>query len=581
MLRIADELRVPVTARGTGTGLSGAASPATDGDRRVVRADERDPRDRHRQPRRRGAARRHPRRSSTRRPRAHGLVYPVFPGENSASLGGNVATNAGGMRAVKYGVTRHQVLGLEAVLATGEVIRTGGKFVKATTGYDLTQLIIGSEGTLALVTEATLRLYPRPRTTATVLAPFATLDEVTAAVPRIVDSRHRPADPRVHRHAHDGGDQPRHRASSSASPRTIKDTALAYLVVVLENRTPTGSTRTSDALAELLAELGALDVYVLPAGAGAGADRRPREGVLDGQGDRRRRHHRHGRAAGVDPRRSWRRCAALAPSTTARWSPAAATPATATCTCRSSSPTPTRRSRAARGALRQPGMALGGAISGEHGIGTAKKRVLPRARGPRQARPDAPHQDRVRPGRHPQPRRHLRLTTARRRHALDHGDHPMNGAQALIRTLVDAGVDVCFTNPGTSEMHFVAALDDVPEMRGVLALFEGVATGAADGYARMADKPGRDAAAPRPRARQRPRQPAQRPHGPHADRQHRRRPRDVPQAVRRPAASPTSRAVAAQRVGVDPLVGRSRRGRRRRRRRRRRRARARPARSPR
>ena len=92
---------------------------------------------------------------------AHDLVYPVFPGEYSASLGGNVATNAGGMRAVKYGVTRHQVLGLEAVLATGEVIRTGGKFVKATTGYDLTQLIIGSEGTLALVTEATLKLYPR------------------------------------------------------------------------------------------------------------------------------------------------------------------------------------------------------------------------------------------------------------------------------------------------------------------------------------------------------------------------------------------------------------------------------------
>src|SRR5881394_3066314 len=65
----------------------------------------------------------------------------------------------------------------------------------------------------------------------------------------------------------------------------------------------------------------------------------------------------------------------------------------------------------------------------------------------------------------------------------------MNGAQALIRTLVDCGVDVCFMNPGTSEMHFVAALDDVREMRGVLALFEGVATGAADGYARMADKP--------------------------------------------------------------------------------------------
>src|SRR6185503_6573565 len=65
----------------------------------------------------------------------------------------------------------------------------------------------------------------------------------------------------------------------------------------------------------------------------------------------------------------------------------------------------------------------------------------------------------------------------------------MNGAQSLIRTLVASGVDTCFMNPGTSEMHFVAALDSVPEMRGVLVLFEGVATGAADGYARMADKP--------------------------------------------------------------------------------------------
>src|SRR4029450_240765 len=117
-----------------------------------------------------------------------GLLYPVFPGENSATLGGNVATNAGGMRAVKYGVTRHHVLGLEAVLASGEVIRTGGKFVKATTGYDLTQLIIGSEGTLAIVTEAILKIYPRATNAATLLAPFTTLDEITTAVPKIVQS---------------------------------------------------------------------------------------------------------------------------------------------------------------------------------------------------------------------------------------------------------------------------------------------------------------------------------------------------------------------------------------------------------
>ena len=129
----------------------------------------------------------------------------MYPGEYSASLGGNVATNAGGMRAVKYGVTRQHVIGLEAVLPTGEVIRTGGKFVKASTGYDLTQLIIGSEGTLALVTEATVRLYPRLEHQATVLAPFTTLDAVTAAVPKIVGSGVGPADPRVHRHADDVG----------------------------------------------------------------------------------------------------------------------------------------------------------------------------------------------------------------------------------------------------------------------------------------------------------------------------------------------------------------------------------------
>src|SRR5260370_6110274 len=85
-----------------------------------------------------------------------GLVYPVCPGENSASLGGNVATNAGGMRAVKYGVTRHHVLGLEAVLANGDVIRTGGKVLKATTRYDPTPLIIRSAGAVADVAEAAL-----------------------------------------------------------------------------------------------------------------------------------------------------------------------------------------------------------------------------------------------------------------------------------------------------------------------------------------------------------------------------------------------------------------------------------------
>jgi glycolate oxidase len=267
IIELAAEAGVPLTARGSGTGLSGACIPVEGGivvafdkmDRIVeidldnhvavvqpgVRLDQLD-----------------------QALRPHGLVYPVFPGESSASLGGNVATNAGGMRAVKYGVTRHQVLGLEAVLGTGEVIRTGGKFVKATTGYDLTQLIVGSEGTLALVTEAIVRLYPRPAFAATVLAPFATLEDVTAAVPKIVASGIGPLlveyidlitmDAIARSQGLELGVDP-----------AVKAQALAYLVVVLEDRRDDRLEEDTEELATLLSDLGALEVYVLPSHAGA------------------------------------------------------------------------------------------------------------------------------------------------------------------------------------------------------------------------------------------------------------------------------------------------------------------------
>jgi glycolate oxidase len=267
VLRIAQELGVPVTARGSGTGLSGAAIPRADA---VVVSFERMDRvleidtENH---------------CAVVQPGVrlndldvltaeHGLVYPVYPGEYSASLGGNIATNAGGMRAVKYGVTRHQVLGLELALAGGEVIRTGGRFVKATTGYDLTQLVVGSEGTLALVTEATIRLYPRPRHQATVLAPFATLEEVTAAVPRIVDSG---VGPLILEYI----DLLTMSAVGSYTglelgiPQDVKDTALAYLVVVLEDVHEDRLAQDLETVSELVTGLGAVDVYVLPPSAAA------------------------------------------------------------------------------------------------------------------------------------------------------------------------------------------------------------------------------------------------------------------------------------------------------------------------
>jgi len=185
----------------------------------------------------------------------------------SASLGGNVATNAGGMRAVKYGVTRHQVLGLEAVLASGEIIRTGGKFVKATTGYDLTQLITGSEGTLAIVTEATLRLYPRLEHSATMLVPFHTLTQVTAAVPRILD---RGVGPLILEYIDllTMSVVTEFVGLDLGIPEEIRSTALAYLVVVLEQRTAERLNEDVEELAELLSALGAIDVYVLPSAAG-------------------------------------------------------------------------------------------------------------------------------------------------------------------------------------------------------------------------------------------------------------------------------------------------------------------------
>lgn len=265
VLAACDASGIPVTARGSGTGLSGAAIPHPDGtviafDRmaEIIEIDEDnlvavvqpgvtlDQLDQALAPR--------------------GLVYPVFPGEYSASLGGNVATNAGGMRAVKYGVTRHQVLGLRAVLPSGEVITTGGKFVKGSTGYDLTQLIIGSEGTLAVVTEAILKLYPRPEHRATVLAPFTTLDQVTRAVPAIVKSGIGPMILEYIDMLTMSGIE-NTLGVEVGVPEDIKATALAYLVVQLEDRHEDRLDADTQALAELVADLGAIDVYVLPSNA--------------------------------------------------------------------------------------------------------------------------------------------------------------------------------------------------------------------------------------------------------------------------------------------------------------------------
>jgi glycolate oxidase len=371
VIELAAGAGVPLTARGSGTGLSGACIPVEGG---VVVAFERMNEiieidlDNHVAVVQPGVTLE----QLDQAVRPHGLVYPVFPGESSASLGGNVATNAGGMRAVKYGVTRHQVLGLEAVLGTGEVIRTGGKFVKATTGYDLTQLIVGSEGTLALVTEVILRLYPRPAFAATVLAPFATLSNVTAAVPKIVASGIGPLlveyidfitmDAITNSHGVELGVDP-----------AVKAQALAYLVVVLEGRRDDRLEENTEELATLLADLGALDVYVLPSSSGAKLI------------EAREKAFWTAKAAGADdildmvvPRASIPQyMAAVADLAKARGSLVVGCGHAGDGNVHLSV---FEKDAAARHELIHDiflaGMALGGAISGEHGIGTEKKRYV-------------------------------------------------------------------------------------------------------------------------------------------------------------------------------------------------------------
>jgi glycolate dehydrogenase FAD-linked subunit len=120
---------------------------------------------------------------------AEGLFYPPDPNSQAiCSIGGNLAHNAGGPRAVKYGVTRDYVLGLKVVLPTGELITTGKRSWKGVAGYDLTQLIVGSEGTLAIIVEATLKLLPLPRAVATLLAFFPDESKAALAVQKIFNA---------------------------------------------------------------------------------------------------------------------------------------------------------------------------------------------------------------------------------------------------------------------------------------------------------------------------------------------------------------------------------------------------------
>jgi glycolate oxidase len=185
ILKYADGRRIPVTTRGGGTGLSGGCIPLHGGIvlslekmRGILEVD-----------RENFAAVVQPGCSLAdlkETVERAGLSYPVSLGEMTATVGGSIATNAGGLNAVKHGVTRRHVLGLEAVLADGQIVHTGGKFVKCSSGYDLTQLLIGSEGTMAVITEVTVKLNTRPAFREALFIPFNSLQDAIGSVPDIL-----------------------------------------------------------------------------------------------------------------------------------------------------------------------------------------------------------------------------------------------------------------------------------------------------------------------------------------------------------------------------------------------------------
>ena len=188
IMKLANDNKIPVSPRGAGTGLSGMCVPNKSGivmdlcrmnaikkvsikDRiavvepGVVYAD------------------------LDKALAPHGFFFPPDPGSGSVcTLGGNVATNAGGVKGAKYGTTRDYVLGLEVVLPNGEVMRTGSSTIKCVSGYDLTRLFVGSEGTLGVVTEITFKINPRPTANSTAMATFEKLEDAGKAVTDIMSS---------------------------------------------------------------------------------------------------------------------------------------------------------------------------------------------------------------------------------------------------------------------------------------------------------------------------------------------------------------------------------------------------------
>ena len=188
----------------------------------------------------------------------HNLVYAGDPSSaETCQIGGNLATNAGGMRAMKYGVTRDSVRAITVVLPSGEIMRFGSKVVKNSSGYDLKDLIIGSEGTLGIVTEATLKIIPKPEHAISILVPFRSMRGAISTVPKIIRAQVTPVateymsqDVILFAEEYLGKKFPTHDSD-------------AYLLLTFDGNTREAVMHDMETIAELCLENDAIDVYMI------------------------------------------------------------------------------------------------------------------------------------------------------------------------------------------------------------------------------------------------------------------------------------------------------------------------------
>lgn len=187
----------------------------------------------------------------------HDFLYPPDPGEKSATIGGNISTNAGGMRAVKYGVTRDYVRALTVVMPNGEIMQLGSKVVKNSSGYSLKDLIIGSEGTLGIITEAVLKLMPLPKHSVSLLVPFPDMKTAIESVPKIIRSKVIPT-------AIEYMSRDTILFSESYLGKKFPDKKNdAYILLTFDGNTEHQVQTDMQTVADLCLEIGALDAYIV------------------------------------------------------------------------------------------------------------------------------------------------------------------------------------------------------------------------------------------------------------------------------------------------------------------------------